>query len=66
MEMVVCMFNPRTLHVVYSLAKLQDSLKNGLIATSTIEKTRMSRFNARSSVSSIIKPNSTTMTPVRT
>ena len=37
MEVMVRMFNPRTLQAAYSLAKLQDSLKNGPVAVGQMQ-----------------------------
>ena len=43
LEMMVQMFNPKTLQKAYSLAKLQESMKNGPIGTNSRAKVSYSK-----------------------
>ena len=58
-EMVVRMFNPRALQAVYSLATLQDALKND--STTMSRKELVSKFNEEQLADSALNPSATTI-----
>ena len=57
-EMMVRMFYPKTLQKAYSLSKLQESVRNGPMETSTVNKGSYNKGVGGLVRSSMIRPNS--------